>query len=292
MSNNEGVDDGDAPDLETTDPIPVDAAASTSDEPEKSTKLATARVWAIDLLVGGVIAAVAVLGINWWNDRNESTNVDTNATTPTSPQFTFPSAPLTTAPATSLPDGCAPMTPNQQGNGEQYVEPGDAELDATKTYTAIITTSCGVIEVDLDVADAPISANNFAFLAREGFFDGLTWHRAVTNFVIQGGDPDGTGAGGPGYSVPGETPDEYQAGTVAWAKSAADPAGTAGSQFFITTGDAAPLNASCGDGVCDYGIIGHVVNGLDNAKKIESLSLGDGPPRAPVYIISVVIAES
>jgi peptidyl-prolyl cis-trans isomerase B (cyclophilin B) len=279
------TDDG--TDLEPADPVDVDSAESIDDQPAKSTKLATARTWAIDLLVGAVIAALVVLGINWWNDRDDATTeVDLSQTTPS---FTLPSVPGQTA---ALPEGCTSVTPSLSGNGNQYEQVGDADLDPAKTYTAVITTSCGVIEVELDVENAPISANNFAFLAREGFFDGLTWHRAVTNFVIQGGDPDGTGSGGPGYSVAGEVPETYDTGSVAWAKSAAEPAGTEGSQFFITTGDPAALNASCADGECDYGIIGRVTSGLDRAQQIESLSPGDGPPRIPVYIVSVVITES
>jgi cyclophilin family peptidyl-prolyl cis-trans isomerase len=278
---------GDLTDLEATEPIGDDSAASVDTEPAKSSKLVTARTWAIDLLAGGVIAALVVLGYNWWNDRDDdSSEVDLRQTPPS---FTLPGTPSPTAP---LPDGCTAEAPEQQGNDKQYEQPRDAVLDPTKTYTAIITTSCGVIEVDLDVENAPISASNFVFLAREGFFDGLSWHRAVSNFVIQGGDPTGTGSGGPGYSVVGEIPGAYETGTVAWAKAGADPAGTEGSQFFITTGDPAALNASCDDGECDYGIIGTVTKGLDNAQKIESLSPGDGPPTTPLYIVSVVIAES
>ncbi len=277
----------DLADLEVAQPSGDDSAASVDTEPAKSSKLATARTWAIDLLVGGVIAALVVVGFNWWNDRDDdSAEVDLSQTPPS---FTLPGTPGQTTP---LPEGCTADVPEQQGNGEQYEQVGNADLDPAKSYTAVITTSCGVIEVELDVDNAPISANNFAFLAREGFFDGLSWHRAVSNFVIQGGDPTGTGSGGPGYSVVGEIPDAYETGTVAWAKTGADPAGTEGSQFFITTGDPAALNASCTDDACDYGIVGTVTEGLDNAQKVESLSPGDGPPTTPVYIVSVVITES
>jgi cyclophilin family peptidyl-prolyl cis-trans isomerase len=166
-------------------------------------------------------------------------------------------------------------------------------VDPAKTYTATIDTSCGPIVVALDAKNSPKGVNNFVFLAREGFYDGLSWHRAVTNFVIQGGDPKGDGTGGPGYSVVTEWPkDAYKTGDLAWAKSGAEPAGSAGSQFFVTTGDPSPLNGTKQGSQYDYGYFGHVTSGLDNAKKIESLSPGDGAPTTPVYITKVTIKES
>ncbi len=175
-----------------------------------------------------------------------------------------------------------------------YNAPPAMIIDPDVRYTATLDTSCGTIVIDLDVVNAPIGANNFVFLAREGFYDGLTFHRAVTNFVIQGGDPTGNGAGGPGYTVVTETPlDGYHVGDIAWAKTAFDEPGTAGSQFFIVTGQAEGLNAAQNaEGVYDYGAFGHVIEGLDVALLIESLSPGDGPPVEQVQIVSVSITES
>ncbi len=239
--------------------------------------------------VGGIFAIIAIaLGFFLYINRDDdSTDVDAGDASTTLPIETTTSTP-------ALPEGCTADVPEQQGNGKQYDKAGDAKLDPTKFYTATIETSCGTIVAQLDVANAPKGANNFAFLAREGFFDGLTWHRAVTNFVIQGGDPDATGSGGPGYSVVTELPKgaTYATGDLAWAKSGPEPAGTAGSQFFVTTGDPAALNSSCTDGECDYGFFGRVISGLDNAKKIEALSPGDGPPTTTVYIVEVTITES
>ncbi len=110
-------------------------------------------------------------------------------------------------------------------------------IDPSKTYTALVNTSCGPITVTLDAEAAPTAVNNFVSLAKSGFYDGTPWHRAAKDFVIQGGDPKGDGTGGPGYSVVGETPkDNYPVGAVAAAKSGNAPAGDFGSQFFIVIG--------------------------------------------------------
>ena len=103
--------------------------------------------------------------------------------------------------------------------------------------TAVVQTSCGTFEIALDTTRAPKTANSFAFLAEEGFYDDLTFHRIVPGFVIQGGDPLGTGTGGPGYSVDEKPPANlaYTKGIVAMAKSSAEPPGRSGSQFFVVT---------------------------------------------------------
>ena len=109
--------------------------------------------------------------------------------------------------------------------------------------TAVVETSCGTFDIALDTKRAPKTANSFAFLAEEGFYDDLTFHRIVPGFVIQGGDPLGTGTGGPGYSVDEKPPANlaYTKGIVAMAKSSAEPPGSSGSQFYVVTGaDAGP----------------------------------------------------
>jgi peptidyl-prolyl cis-trans isomerase B (cyclophilin B) len=161
-------------------------------------------------------------------------------------------------------------------------------IDPAKTYTATMQTSCGDITLALDPVAAPVATNNFVFLSREGFYDGLTFHRAAENFVIQGGDPKGDGSGGPGYSVPGEVPtDNYPVGSLAAAKSGSEPAGTFGSQFFIVTG---PNGATLPN---DYARFGKVTKGQNVADKIESFapSSGDGTPTRQVYIFKVSITE-
>ena len=168
-------------------------------------------------------------------------------------------------------------------------------IDPAKTYTATMATSCGTITIQLDATTAPIATNNFVFLSREGFYDGLPFHRAAEGFVIQGGDPNGDGSGGPGYTVVGEVPtDSYPIGSLAAAKSGNASNGDFGSQFFIVTGkNGAQLPNQ-------FARFGKVTKGLDVAKKIESFApaptngstTGDGPPTQKVLIDSVKITES
>ena len=128
-------------------------------------------------------------------------------------------------------------------------------IDPAHRYVATITTDRGDIVIALDPARAPKSVNNFVFLAREGFYDGLTFHRIVDDFVIQGGCPEGTGRGGPGYRFDDEpVQGEYEAGAVAMANSGPN---TSGSQFFIcTVDDRHKLTKS-------YNLFGQVVKGMD-----------------------------
>ena len=118
---------------------------------------------------------------------------------------------------------------------KQYTEPPKMTIDVNKTYTATFDTSKGKIVCELYPKEAPGTVNNFVFLSREGFYDGLTFHRVIKDFMIQGGDPQGTGTGGPGYKFKDElTPGQYrkhQIGSLAMANAGPD---TNGSQFFIT----------------------------------------------------------
>jgi peptidyl-prolyl cis-trans isomerase B (cyclophilin B) len=162
-------------------------------------------------------------------------------------------------------------------------------IDPSKTYTALINTSCGAITVGLDAKSAPTAVNNFVTLAKSGFYNGTPWHRAAKDFVIQGGDPKGDGTGGPGYSVVGETPkDNYPVGAVAAAKAGNEAAGTMGSQFFIVVGSQGATLPN------DYARFGSVSKGIDVAKKIGSFApkAGDGPPTQRVLINKVTITES
>jgi cyclophilin family peptidyl-prolyl cis-trans isomerase len=161
-------------------------------------------------------------------------------------------------------------------------------LKKDTVYTAVMETSCGTIEIELDQKDAPATVASFVFLADKGFFDGQFFHRVVDSIdVIQGGDPLGTGSGGPGYSIPDELTghENYKTGTVAMAN--AGP-GTGGSQFFIITGpEGTNLN-----GNPNYTIFGNVVAGLDVAKRINALMPKkgyDGAPTEAVYIDKVTI---
>jgi len=135
-------------------------------------------------------------------------------------------------------------------------------IDTSRHYTATISTEKGQIVLDLDPSLAPKTVNNFVFLAKQGFYDGLKWHRVVPGFVIQGGDPQGTGAGGPGYKFPDEpVKGPYVDGSVAMANSGPN---TNGSQFFICIADDMQKLAP------SYNLFGHVTAGLDVAKKITT----------------------
>jgi cyclophilin family peptidyl-prolyl cis-trans isomerase len=159
----------------------------------------------------------------------------------------------------------------------------EAGLDQDKSYDVTLATSCGDIVIRLDQRTSPHTAASFAELARSGFYDDTVFHRIVPGFVIQGGDPTGSGTGGPGYTTRDEPPADarYVRGTVAMAKTAAEPPGTAGSQFYIVTGADARLPA-------EYALLGEVVRGLGTIERIGRL--GDpasgeaGTPLKPVVI--------
>lgn len=173
------------------------------------------------------------------------------------------------------------------GGGEDASRRGSIErpdddevLSRGETARVSFTTSEGDFAIDLDTDRAPRTANNFAYLAEQGFYDGLTFHRIVPGFVIQGGDPKGDGTGGPGYRVVEKPPAnlEYRPGTVAMAKSGSDPSGASGSQFFIVTGDgAASLTA-------DYALVGKVSEGFEVVEEIGSLG---GPGEVPTRKIEI-----
>src|SRR5947209_18457153 len=116
----------------------------------------------------------------------------------------------------------------------QYSSPPPMTIDTSKKFSATLDTSKGTVVVDLFAKDAPKTVNNFVFLAREGFYDGTQFHRVIADFMIQGGDPTGTGRGGPGYRFEGEVknnPHKHQAGSLSMANAGPN---TKGSQFFIT----------------------------------------------------------
>ncbi|MGH9025679.1 MAG: peptidylprolyl isomerase [Acidimicrobiia bacterium] len=143
----------------------------------------------------------------------------------------------------------------------QSSEPPTLEIDDQKVYRATITTPRGTIVMDLDPKLAPNSVNNFVSLARQGYYDGLTFHRVVPEFVIQGGCPQGTGRGGPGYQFTDEpVRDEYTLGAVAMANAGPD---TNGSQFFVCIDDCRQKLSK------DYNLFGYVVDGIDVAQATQ-----------------------
>ncbi len=162
------------------------------------------------------------------------------------------------------------------------------KLDASKTYTVTVQTNCGTFAFTLDVKDSPNTTAAFAGLVRKGFFNNLIFHRIVPGFVIQGGDPTGTGQGGPGFSTVDPPPRNaaYTSGVVAMAKTQTEPAGSAGSQFFVVTGPDAQLPP-------DYALLGKVTKGMDVVQEIGKL--GDpadqtGTPTQTVVMQKVTVS--
>jgi cyclophilin family peptidyl-prolyl cis-trans isomerase len=171
--------------------------------------------------------------------------------------------------------------------------PKDVRFDAPpqtvkrgEQLTAVVSTSCGDFEIDLDTERAPKTVNSFVFLARKNFFDDQVFHRIAPGFVIQGGDPKGTGIGGPGYKVDEPPPANlaYLKGVVAMAKSMAEPPGRSGSQFFVVTGVDAGLPPQ-------YALLGKVPQdgGLDVVERIGRLGTPQQKPKQTVVIDDVTI---
>jgi cyclophilin family peptidyl-prolyl cis-trans isomerase len=165
-------------------------------------------------------------------------------------------------------------------------------LDPSKTYTVTVQTNCGTFAFALDVKSSPKTSASFYYLVKHHFFDGVIFHRVATGFVIQGGDPTGTGGGGPGYTVvePPPSNTQYVQGDVAMAKTQTEPAGASGSQFFVVTA----ANATQSAGLTpDYALVGKVVSGLGVVEKIGSLPTNppqDGTPSPAVVMSSVTVA--
>ena len=169
---------------------------------------------------------------------------------------------------------------------KQYASPPEMTVDGSKTYTATIETSAGTMTAELLVGEAPMTVNNFVFLARDGFYDGVIFHRVIRGFMIQGGDPTGTGMGGPGYTFEDECPPDgptfNQVGRLAMAN--AGP-GTNGSQFFVTVGETPHLNGR-------HTIFGQVTDGYDVVEKIATMKTGaQDRPVEDVVIEKIAIDE-
>jgi len=186
----------------------------------------------------------------------------------------------------AAPAGCEKV-PAAKPKDIEVAKP-TAELDKNKTYVARVLTNCGEFEITLDAKRAPKTGGSFKTLVDKRFYDGLSFHRIVAGFVIQGGDPKGDGQGGPGYSVTEPPPEDltYAKGVVAMAKTATEPAGTSGSQFFVVTGEDAGLPP-------DYALLGQVTKGQEVVDKIGVVDVGpDEAPVDPVVIRQIRITES
>ena len=262
------------------------------------------------IVVGGL---VAVLGLVWiatvvtGDDETDTEGAvttealvpgDTLAADVTDPAAIDPVTSAATDPVTSDPATSDPATsevvstvecPPAEGVTEpvqQFDSAPPTCLDPGATYQAIVTTNMGEFTIDLDAEAAPQTVNNFVFLARNLYYDDTPCHRIITDFVVQCGDPTGTGTGGPGYEFADELPAEgaYQLGSIAMANSGPD---TNGSQFFIITGE---------QGVAlppSYSLFGQVTEGLDTTvAALAATGSASGTPTEPVQIQSVRIVQS
>jgi len=196
-----------------------------------------------------------------------------------------PQAGPETSPSPDKPVACGAEAPRASGEEkEMYDRPPRMQIDPDARYTAVMDTSCGTIELELFADRTPVTVNNFVFLAREGFYDGLTFHRIIPDFMLQGGDPAGTGSGGPGYQFEDEIVDDLKFNDpflLAMANSGED---TNGSQFFITTGEPRHLNGL-------HTIFGRVTKGKEAVRAIEAVGTSAGPPSETVHIERVRIEE-
>ncbi len=165
---------------------------------------------------------------------------------------------------------------------KQWTQPPAMAIDTNKTYTATVNTNHGSFEITFFPAEAPKTVNNFVCLAKSGFYDNTTFHRVVPGFVIQGGDPEGTGRGGPGYRFDDEpVKRQYNRGIVAMANAGPN---TNGSQYFV-----------CLDNVNlppAYTIFGEVTKGMDVVDKIAAVPINGSSPVEPVTVSTVTISES
>jgi cyclophilin family peptidyl-prolyl cis-trans isomerase len=176
------------------------------------------------------------------------------------------------------PDGSSEKRQSFEGEPPMVIDP-------EKRYTATMVTSRGTIVIALDPLAAPKTVNNFVFLARYHYYDGIVFHRIIPGFMLQGGDPEGSGRGGPGYQFDDELParGRYEIGSLAMANAGPN---TNGSQFFIISGrDGVALPPS-------YSLFGKVVGGTETISAIESTGSRSGAPSEQVTIESVTITES
>jgi len=190
------------------------------------------------LWAGGIVAVILIAAVLWF----------------------------TIGPGKPAKESSMPVNPVERNN--MYSEPPKMQIDANKSYVATISTAKGDIVVQLDASAAPLTVNNFVFLANQGFYDDLTFHRVEPGFVIQGGDPAGTGAGGPGYTVPAEFGLKHVEGAIAMARQGdqVNPErASSGSQFYITLAPTDFLDGA-------YTVFGQVIDGMD---VVQSIAVGD-----------------
>jgi cyclophilin family peptidyl-prolyl cis-trans isomerase len=250
------------------------------------------RQYIITAVIVALFAVVFYFVTKGGGGKTVATNGATTTTGATGSTVAGATTTVVTAPPVSVPTISAPANvacPAADGSSPHYTKFSAAPpncIDATKTYTATMVTDAGTITVKLDPVAAPKTVNNFVFLAGYHFFEGTAFHRVIPGFVDQGGDPTGTGSGGPGYSFADELPKAgaYKSGSLAMANSGAN---TNGSQFFIVASD-----AGGGQLQPSYSLFGQVTGGMDIVTKINNDGTAGGTPTVVHKIVKVTIAVS
>jgi cyclophilin family peptidyl-prolyl cis-trans isomerase len=227
----------------------------------------------IPVLILLVFGAVRLFG----SDDNKSTS---------SAPTTASALPTTIAAAAPIEPTC-PAVDGSSPKASSFTRAPEMCIDVTKKYDVTVTTNLGAYTAELDPSIAPLTVNNFVFLARYHYFDNTPCHRIIKGFVIQCGDPTGSGTGGPGYSFADELPaaGQYKVGSLAMANSGPN---TNGSQFFVITG---------AQGVAlqpNYSLFGQVISGMDVVEALDAVGSADssGTSTTPVTIISVTATEA
>lgn len=230
---------------------------------------------AIFIAIGAILAIVAIYFVS---RGSSSTSAAPKASTSGSSTTT------TAANSKAVPPVCPPAS----GSATREIAFTKAPpmcINPTAKYTAVVTTDVGTFDIALNAKEAPKTVNNFVFLARYHFYNGLTFHRVIPGFVVQGGDPTGTGAGGPGYTIPDEFPKagSYKIGSVAMANTGQPNSG--GSQFFIIVGAQGEQLPP------KYSLFGQVTSGMSVVQKIaaDGGPAPNGTPKVVHKMISVTI---
>jgi len=223
-------------------------------------------------MIGGTVCAAAGVNSGGTNNSVRNNRIIETAT----PESSV--TPTGTATATGTP------APTATQVVRRYDVPPEMQIDPNKQYLATLKTEKGDIQIELYPKEAPQAVNNFVFLARNDFYDNVTFHRVLEGFVAQGGDPTGTGTGGPGYFLPPEQNNlKHETGSIAMARS---PQGISGSQFYITLAPQPSLDAQ------GFTVFGKVINGMDTVRSLTKRDPQQNPRAAPGdKILDVTIEE-
>jgi cyclophilin family peptidyl-prolyl cis-trans isomerase len=260
---------------------------------QRKRKATVRRVTVIGFIAIIVLGIIALAG---GFSSSKSASPTTTAAKSTTSTTTATSARQAAVNAVAVAAGC-PSSPTTPLTKTKYSKAPALTIDTSKTYKATVKTDVGTFVITLDAKESPIAVNSFVFLARNKFFNCVIFHRVIPGFVVQGGDPTGTGSGGPGYEYTEKGPPlvktgkpQYPLGSVAMANSnspaTTDPT-TNGSQFFVVTGTQGEALPN------DYVLFGQVTSGMSVAQKINDDGSTSGvPPTVTHRMLSVTITES